>query len=211
MSLLTIVQLSKAVPNARLEDLTKYVDVLSAAMVGSAIDTPARQAAFIAQVAHESGDFRCTEENLNYSWPALRRTWPSRFTTNEFAKRYHRQPERIANYVYADRNGNGDEASGDGWRFRGRGLIQVTFRANYLAYSQAMADPSVLTDPEQLALPRHAALSACWFWTSRGLNALADSGDEASFNQISFRINGGWQGKEDRLQNWAECRTVMLA
>lgn len=209
--MITVEQLRAAVPSASLDDLTRFVAELDEAMERFEINTPSRIAAFLAQTAHESGDFRLTEENLNYSWEALRRTWPRHFETDEVARGYHRQPERIANRAYASRNGNGDEASGDGWRFRGRGLIQLTGRANYLAYAVAVAEPSVATEPDQVARPRHAALSAGWFWQSHGLNPLADAGDEASFNQISFRINGGWNGKEDRLQNWAEARAVLLA
>jgi putative chitinase len=211
MTLMTIDQLDMAVPKARYEDLVRYVDFLDEGMERFEINTPNRVAAFIAQVAHESADFRSTEENLNYSWPALRQTWPSRFATDELAKQYHRQPERIANVAYGGRFGNGDEASGDGWKYRGRGLIQVTFHDNYEAYGLAAADPSIVTVPEQVAQPRHAALSACWFWHSKGLNSLADAGNETSFNQISFKINGGWNGKGDRLENWAEARAVMLA
>jgi putative chitinase len=211
MSLIAIEQLRVAIPGARAEDLTTYVAVLDEAMERFEINARGRIAAFLAQVAHESGDFRHTSENLNYSWQALRQTWPSRFTTDAFAQGYHRQPEKIANYVYASRNGNGDEASGDGWRFRGRGLIQLTGRANYLAYAVAVAEPSIESDPDQVALPRHAALSAAWFWSSHGLNALADVGDEASFNEISHRINGGWHGKEDRLKRWAAARAILVA
>ena len=103
------------------------------------------------------------------------------------------------------------EASGDGWKYRGRGLIQITFHDNYAAYAGAVADPTILTAPDQVAQPQHAVLSACWFWHSKGLNALADAGTQASFNQISLKINGGWNGKDDRLENWAEARSVMLA
>jgi len=123
MSLMTIDQLDMAVPMARYEDLVKYVDFLDEGMARFEINTPNRIAAFIAQVAHESGDFRYTEENLNYSWSGLRKTWPGRFPTDELAQQYHRQPERIANLVYAGRYGNASEASGDGWKYRGRGLI----------------------------------------------------------------------------------------
>ncbi len=209
-TLITLDGLSRAVPSARRDDLTRYVEPLDEGLARYTINTPQRIAAFLAQVAHESGDFRSTEENLNYSWQALRLTWPTRFLTDQIAQGYHRQPEKIANHVYANRNGNGDEASGDGWRFRGRGLIQVTGRANYLAYSQAIDEPALMTGPEQLAFPPHATLSACWFWHESGLNALADVGDEASFNQITYRINGGYNGKDDRLQNWAEAKTVLL-
>jgi putative chitinase len=200
-----------AVPLARYEDLVRYIDVLNEGMERFEINTPARIAAFVAQIAHESGDLLRIEENLNYSWQGLRRTFPTRFETDEFAQLFHRNPEKIANYVYAGRYGNGDEASGDGWRYRGRGLIQITFRANYVAYSRAVSDPSVVSDPVQLTEPRHAALSACWFWKSRDLNALADSDNEAAFNEITQRINGGWNGKEDRLANWAEARAVLAA
>ena len=137
MSLMTIDQLDMAVPMARYEDLVKYIDFLDEGMERFEINTPNRIAAFIAQVAHESGDFRYTEENLNYSWMGLRKTWPGKFPTDELAQQYHRQPERIANLVYAGRYGNGGEASGDGWKYRGRGLIQLTFHDNYLAYSGA--------------------------------------------------------------------------
>jgi putative chitinase len=211
MSPITIDQLDMAVPMARYEDLVMYVDSLNEGMTRFEINTSNRIAAFIAQLAHESGDFRHTEENLNYSWAGLRKTWPGKFTTDELAQPYHRQPERIANVVYAGRYGNSAEAGGDGWKYRGRGLIQLTFHDNYLAYSRAIAEPSVISAPDQVAQPRHAALSACWFWHSHGLNPIADAGDQAGFNQISFKINGGWNGKEDRLENWAEARAIMLA
>ncbi len=208
---ITIDELDMAVPKARYEDLVKYIDFLNEGMTRFEINTPNRMTAFIAQLAHESGDFRYSEENLNYSWTALRKTWPRRFTSDAMAQQYHRQPERIANVVYAGRYGNGAEATGDGWRYRGRGLIQLTFHDNYGAYARALAEPSILTAPEQVAQPRHAALSACWFWQSHGLNPIADAGDQEAFNQISYKINGGWNGKEDRLENWAEARAVMLA
>jgi putative chitinase len=211
MSLITIDQLDMAVPPARFEDLVKYIDFLNEGMERFEINTPVRIAAFVAQLAHESGNFMRVEENLNYSAQGLRATWPSRFKTDVFAQQYHRQPEKIANYVYGGRFGNGDEASGDGWRFRGRGLIQTTFRDNYTAYSQAISDPSVVSDPAQLAQPRHAAMSACWFWNSKGINQLADANTEASFADITRRINGGLIGHADRLEKWADARTVLVA
>lgn len=210
MSLITIDQLDMVDPPARYDDLLKYVDFLDEGMVRFEINTPVRIGAFIAQVAHESGSFLRVEENLNYSWQGLRKTWPTRFTTDGFAQGYHRKPEQIANYVYGGRNGNGDEASGDGWRFRGRGLIQTTGRDNYAAYSRAISDPSVVTDPAQLTQPRHAAMSACWFWNARALNPLADLDTKEGFNKISYKINGGWNGKEDRLERWARAREVLV-
>lgn len=211
MALITIDELDMAAPDARYEDLIKYIDFLNEGMEKFEIDTPNRMAAFIAQVAHESADFRTTEENLNYSWHALRKTWPARFATDKLAQRYHRKPERIANLVYAGRYGNRSATSGDGWKYRGRGLIQLTFRNNYAAYSRAISDPSIIDDPDQVAQPAHATMSACWFWHTKGLNLLADAGDEAGFNRISYRINGGWNGKADRLDNWAEAREALLA
>jgi putative chitinase len=209
--LINIDDLDRAVPLARYDDLVLYAPYLEEGLERFGIDTPARIAAFVAQVAHESGDFLRVEENLNYSWQALRATWPNRFPSDAFAQGYHRQPERIANYVYAGRFGNGDEASGDGWKYRGRGLIQITFRDNYAAYAQAIGEPSVLASPVQVAQPRHAALSACWYWKWNQLNALADLGTETAFNDISHRINGGWTGKADRLENWAQAKAVLMA
>src|SRR2546429_5237274 len=192
-----------AVPEARYEDLVRYIDFLNEGMEKFQINTPNRIAAFIAQVAHESADFRSTEENLNYWGQALRATWPARFPSEALERGYHRQPERIADLVYAGRHGNGDEASGDGWKYRGRGLIQLTFRDNYQAYSQAISDPSIMDDPDRVAEPRDAAVSACWFWKNEGLNELADAGDEASFNRISYAINGGGERKAGRLGDLA--------
>src|SRR5438552_18229366 len=130
-----------AVPKARYEDLVRYVDFLNEGMEKFQINTPNRIAAFIAQVAHESADFRSTEENLNYSWQALRATWPARFPDDAVAQLYHREPERIANLVYAGLHGNGDQASGDGGKYRGRDLVQITFRDNYQGYSDAICEP----------------------------------------------------------------------
>jgi putative chitinase len=211
MPLLSLDLLDRAVPLARYDDLAKYAPHLEEGLSKFGIDTPARIAAFVAQLAHESGDFLRVEENLNYAWQALRSTWPKRFTSDAFAQDYHRQPEKIANYVYGGRNGNGDTASGDGWRYRGRGLIQVTGRGNYAAYAQAIGDPSVVAEPAQLAQPRHAALSACWYWKANHLNTLADAGTEIAFNEISYRINNGWNGKADRLENWVQAKAVLTA
>jgi putative chitinase len=211
MPLLTIDQLDRAVPNARFENLVLYHPYLEEGLGRFRIDTPLRISAFLAQVAHESAEFNHVEENLNYGWVGLRLTWPKRFPTDDIARRYERNKEKIANYVYADRNGNGSEASGDGWRFRGRGLIQVTGRGNYTAYANAVAEPGVLADPALLAQPRHAAISACWYWNSRNLNTLADKNTETAFHDISHTLNGGWNGKADRLENWAEAKQVLMA
>jgi len=133
------------------------------------IDTPARAAAFLAQVAHESNQCRNTEESLSFSAATLMHTWPRRFPTLEIAMKYERNPEMTANYVYANRLGNGDVESGDGFLFRGRGLIHIAGRSNYAAASDALG-VDFLVDPDAMAEPAHAALSAAWFWQTRGLN-----------------------------------------
>src|SRR6267143_1471971 len=188
-----------------------WLDPLNVAMTEWAIESPQRMGAFLAQIAYESSDLTDVEENLRYTAKRLRQVWPRRFPNLKVAASYAGNPEKLANRVYAGRLGNGVEASGDGWRYRGRGLIQITFHDNYAAYARALAEPSIVAAPEQVAQPRHAALSACWFWHSKGLHSLADTGNEAGFNQISNKINGGWNGKGDRLENWAEARAVMLA
>ena len=141
-----------------------------------AIDTPFRIAGFISNVAHESAGFKFVKENLNYSAASLMRVWPTRFPTVEIAQRYAMQPEKIANRAYADRMGNRDEASGDGWKYIGRGLIQLTGKNNYVAYSMA-CDNEALQHPEIVEQPKYAAESAGWFWDVNRLNTLADAQD----------------------------------
>lgn len=156
------------------------------------INTPRRLAHFLSQCGHESGGFKRTVENLNYSAEGLLRTFPRHFTT-ELAAQYARQPERIANRVYRSRMSNGDEASGDGWRFRGRGYIQLTGRANYTAFNRFVTD-DVVANPDLVAT-RHPLLSAGWFWHTNKLNALADVG---TVEQVTRRVNGGTHGLDDR-------------
>lgn len=165
------------------------------------IDTPVRLAAFLAQVGHESGSFARVIENLNYSAAGLVGTWPSRFTPASAAL-YARQPERIANHVYAGRMGN--HAPGDGWKYRGRGLIQITGKVNYEATTEALMEhldavPDFVINPELLAEPRWAALSAGSYWSDHELNALADAGQ---FDKITTRINGGQNGRSDRRERY---------
>lgn len=172
---------------------TKYLDPINAACAKFNITTKLQLAAFIAQVGHESGRLATTVENLSYSADGLVKTWPSRFTAAT-APSYARNQEKIANKVYADRMGNSSESSGDGWKYRGRGLIQVTGKSNYDAYSQASGFNAV-GSPDALAEATHAAMSAGWFWNSKGLNAYADRSD---FTSITKRINGGTNGQADR-------------
>lgn len=191
---LTAEQIAKAC-GCRIERANKWAPPLNEAMAAYDINTPARQAAFLAQVAHETARLSVFEENLNYSAEALVRVFRKYFPTLKDAALYARQPQRIANKVYANRMGNGDEASGDGWLYRGRGLPQLTGKDNYWAASQAVG-VDLVGDPDKMLLPRVSAFVAAWFWARNSLNALADKGD---FVGITKRINGGTNGLQDRL------------
>jgi putative chitinase len=157
------------------------------------INTPKRQACFIGQCMHESGGFKFLKENLNYSAKALMNTWPSRFPDMDTAEKYERQPEKIANKVYSGRMGNTED--GDGAKYIGRGLIQLTGKDNYMAFGEAIGE-DLVANPQLVEQPRYAALSAGWFWNKRGLNALADDMD---ITTLTVRINGGKIGIDDRI------------
>jgi putative chitinase len=177
-----------------------WVAPLQIAMAQFAINTKPRAAMFLAQCAHESGRFVRPAENLNYSAAGLLKTWPRRFTEAQAAD-YAGQPRRIAARAYAGRGGNGDEASGDGWAYRGRGPLQITTRDNYAACGDAIGLP-LLDQPHLLEEPAGGALSAAWFWAANGCNAVADEGD---FAGVSGIINRGDRRKaalhlEERFQ-----------
>jgi putative chitinase len=157
------------------------------------INTPKRQACFIGQCMHESGGFKFVKENLNYSAKALMATWPSRFPDMDTAEKYERQPEKIANKVYSGRMGNTED--GDGAKYIGRGLIQLTGKDNYRAFGEAIGE-DLVANPQLVEEPRYAALSAGWFFNKRNLNALADVMD---IETMSKRINGGTIGMADRI------------
>ena len=180
----------------------KWAEPLSETCERFAIDTPFRIAGFLSNTAHESGGFKFVRENLNYSAASLMRVWPQRFPTVEIAQRYAMQPEKIANRAYGNRAdlGNGDEASGDGWKFIGRGLIQLTGKNNYVAYSLA-CDNEALQKPEIVEEPHYAAESAGWFWDVNRLNNLADAQD---IGGMCKRINGGYNGLDDRQMKYAK-------
>jgi putative chitinase len=161
------------------------------------ISHPLRQAAFIGQAAHESGNFKMLVENLNYRAETLMKVWPKRFPTLEFAKQYERDPKKIANSVYANRMGNRDEASGDGFRFRGRGLFQTTGHAGYYHAGQALGEDFVM-QPDLVATPQYAALTAGFFWSTHKLNQYADSRD---YKMMTKKINGGFIGLDDRIKH----------
>jgi len=165
------------------------------------INTPLRMSHFLAQCAHESGVFRWKVENLNYSKEALMITFRKYFPTVEVASKYARNPEMIANRAYANRMNNGDEASGDGWKYRGRGYIQLTGKDNYTRFNDHV-DVDVLNNPDLVA-ERYPLLSASWFWSSNRLNSIADQGStEDVVKQITRRVNGGFNGLADRQKKF---------
>lgn len=191
-----------------------WTPVLNAAMAEFGIGANAdRIAAFLAQIAHESGELRRLEENLNYRTAArLCAVWPKRFPTEADAAPYVSASDRLANRVYADRLGNGDAASGDGWRYRGRGLLQVTGRGNYASVGAALGLKLTQT-PELLLQPEPAARSAALYWKSHGLNELADDrsddDDDEDFVLITVKINGGKAGLTERRAYWQQARTAL--
>ncbi len=171
------------------------------------INTPARVAGFIAQCQHESADFTTLQENLNYSAKGLAGTFKKYFVSEDAARPYERKPEMIANRVYGGRMGNGPEESGDGWRFRGRGLVQLTGRSNYTAFSRDIfGDDHVVENPDVVTHPTYATISACWFWKKNNLNQFCDSGDIVT---LSKRINGGTIGLDDRIAHWNHCLSIL--
>lgn len=203
---MSIDKLAKAFPLAKRENLEKYYDGILETLKKFDISTPQRQAAFLAQCAHESANFSAVVENLNYSKEALVKVWPKHFPSIAFATAYHRNPQKIANRAYRDRMGNGPEESGDGWRYRGRGFIQVTGKNNYTLCGKALGLDLVST-PELLEDPKYIVLSAGWFWNANGLNAFADKEDIVNMTK---RINGGTHGLEDRLKKYNEAKKVFL-
>jgi putative chitinase len=206
--MLTVDQLREMIPG------NPYVEQWHSALIqllpDYEINTPKRIAAFIAQCAHESGNFRVLRENLNYKAASLRKVFPKYFPTDEIANDYASRPnkqEAIANRVYANRMGNGPEESGDGWRYCGRGLIQLTGRINYQDFAASIETPlDQITD--YLGTFEGAAQSACWFWEKNSLNKWADAGD---IKELTRRINGGYIGLEDRIKHYEHALHVLGA
>jgi len=167
------------------------------------INTPLRVAHFLAQCGHESGGFRVTQENLNYSAKGLNGIFRKYFPTEAAAAAYARQPQKIANKVYANRMANGSEASGDGYKFRGRGYIQLTGRDNYTQFGKAIG-VDIPSNPD-LVSSKYALASAAWFWSKNGLNKLADNGaSDTAVTSITKRVNGGTIGLADRIKHFKE-------
>ena len=172
---------------------TKWEIPLNQVFVKYDIGTPKRQAAFIGQCAVESANFTRLQENLNYSAQRLTQVWFSRFPNVSMAEPYAHNPEKLANFVYAGRMGNLQD--GDGWKFHGRGLIQLTGRENYANCGSGIG-VDIIDNPDLLLTPKYAALSAGWFWNKKGLNALADTQE---YGTMTRRINGGLTGLEERI------------
>jgi putative chitinase len=182
-----------------------WVDALNETFERFDISSPIRQACFIGQAGHECGNFRILEENLNYRAETLMKVWPRRFPTLEFAKQYERNPKKIANMVYANRMGNRDEASGDGYRFRGRGAFQTTGHSGYYHAGQALGVDFVM-EPDLVATPQYAALTAGFFWNTHKLNQFADARD---YKGMTKKINGGFIGLEDRIKHIEEALAIL--
>ena len=187
--------------------LDHWYHALEQALPDYDINTAQRVAAFIAQCAHESGGFRALKENLNYRAVTLRKVFPKYFPDDATAAAYAQQPEKIANRVYGGRMGNGDEASGDGFRYCGRGLIQLTGKQNYQNFADSIETP-VEDIPEFLATFEGAVQSACWFWEANNLNQWADKNDILT---LTKRINGGTIGLEDRIKHYNHALHVLGA
>ena len=183
----------------------QWVDALNETFDRFGISTPRQQAAFIGQCGHECGHFKILEENLNYRAATLMRLWPKRFPMSEIADKYAGNPQKIANMVYANRMGNRDEASGDGFRFRGRGCIQLTGHTNYYHAGQALGVDFV-KQPDLVATPKYAALTAGWFWSTHDCNNLAEKAD---WTALTKKINGGVIGLADRIKHIDQALAVL--
>jgi putative chitinase len=197
-------QLAQIIPNNPY--VAEWYDAVSRILPDYEINTVNRVAAFLAQCAHESANFTALKENLNYTAASLSRVWPSRFPPG-IAEQYAHNQEMIANRAYCDRMGNGPESSGDGWRYAGKGLIQLTGKDNYTRFAESIETP-VEQLPEYLATFEGAVQSACWFWEVNNLNQWADAGDILT---LTKRINGGTIGLADREKHYQHACHVLGA
>ena len=204
MSILSLPQLKQMVKNPH---ITHWHEALDQLLDDYEINTPLRVAHFVAQCAHESGNFVFIKENLNYKAASLQKIFSKYFPTAELAAQYANKPERIANRIYANRMGNGDEASGDGYRYCGRGLIQLTGKDNYTFFAGSLNIP-VEEASDYLATFEGAAQSACWFWEQNNLNRFADANDVKGLTRA---INGGYIGLEDRISHTEHALHVLGA
>lgn len=190
---------------AKLHIGAEWVDALNETFSRFNITTKNQQAMFIGQCGHECGNFRILEENLNYRAATLMKLWPKRFPTLEKANEYSGNAKKIANSVYSLRMGNRDETSGDGYRFRGRGCIQLTGHSNYFHAGKALGVDFVM-EPDLVATPKFAALTAGWFWSTHNCNAPADALD---YTKVTKIINGGTIGLDDRIKHTQQALAVL--
>lgn len=202
--MITVKNLVDIFPYQTTERLSNFIAPLNRVMEKYQINTPIRKAAFLAQIGHESGHFKSIIENLNYSKDGLLRVFPKYFNEAS-AGAFARKPEMIASRVYANRMGNGDHASGDGWKYRGRGLIQVTGRSNYESFARFIQKPLDETI-RYLETFEGACESAGWYWHVNGCNAIADRDDIVA---LTRKINGGTNGLDDRRKIYARARQVL--
>ena len=182
-----------------------WVDPLNETFERFGIVTRNQQAVFIGQASHESGNFKLLEENLNYKAATLMRIWPKRFPNLEKANEYSGNPKKIANSVYCSRMGNRDENSGDGFRFRGRGIIQITGHSSYFHAGKALG-VDLVSNPDLASNPKYAALTGGWFWSTHNLNAPADALD---YTKVTKIINGGTIGLDDRIKHTQHALAVL--
>jgi len=199
------------------DEVAPWLQPIQAAMTEFEINTPAREAAFLAQIVHESNGLRAVEEELNYSAKRLPEVWPKHFylapdPANDRldAGQFEHQPEALANVVYANRMGNGSQSSGDGWRYRGRGLIQLTGRQLYTQAGSAL-QLDLVNQPDSLLQPAAAARAAGWYWQRINGNALADPVTQQSFEQLTVAINGALLGEDHREQLWKQAQSLISA
>ena len=199
----TVEKLRKLIPrNPYVDD---WYEALSEILPEYEINTTPRVAAFLAQTIHESAGFTALKENLNYQAKSLMRVWPRLFPNEEVANKYAHNQQAIANRAYGSRMGNGPESSGDGWKFCGRGLIQLTGRNNYQAFADSL-EMDIEEVPEYLSTFEGAVQSACWFWETNNLNQWADKNDMLT---LTKKINGGTLGIEDRIKHYAHALEVL--
>jgi putative chitinase len=201
----TIDKLAECVQHNK--NLQPWYDAMVEQLPKYEINTVETVAGFIAQCQHESADFTVLAENLNYSAKGLRKVFKKYFPTDALAAQYQHKPVEIANKVYSNRMGNGSEKSGDGWKFRGRGILQITGKNNYAECSKILFnDNSLVQDPDKLLIPINAILSACWYWDARDVNKSCVNHD---IKTMTLKINGGTNGLEERSANWKRALSVL--
>jgi len=203
--MITISQLNRIAPKS---DENLWVPLLNETFDKFDINTPHRVAAFLAQAAFESYEFTRLVENMRYSAERMIAVWPTRFKTLSLAMPYENNPQKLANCVYANRMGNGDESSNDGWRFRGRGIFHLTGRDNYRS-AGCVLGLELSMEPSLVETPEVAAFTAGWFWESKGLNELADYNDDMHFIKITKIINGGINGLSEREKYLRQAQKVL--